>query len=524
MNLKISNNLPFKYVLLFVPILFIILSTYIRNQQGPYYQAFFLDPSYAYLMNSLNVVNGKPIGHTDHPGTTIQLLGGAVLKLDSLVAAIKGETESISMKVIKDPERYIKQINNILIYIVAITVFFFGFQIYLSTQQLGLAIISQAFPLTFWILLDHLPRLEPEPLLIACGYMLGTILVPVATDDLGETSSLPRAFIAGITVGIGLMTKVTFAPLLLFLLVFREKKAKILALIVLSVTIFILIIPIWERIPQFAKWLIRLAIYSGRFGYGDIGLPATSTLLGNAIDLIKNAPLIFCFIPVLLYLLLFIKRKLKFSSLYRLLIISFITLIICLAITIKHYAAHYIMQIIALSGFIFFIIALTFSFQKKIIFILSIICVFFINNAISQAEKNLEDINKFHDQQAKMQEAAIKYGCRTVNYYRSSSPQYALMFGNNFAGDIYRNDLFKLYPEYLSYNVWDQRFWDFHGPLNSQRTIELIKNSYLICLLGSWPLPYEGQPAVKIIEQIGQTNLYQFLGFNDQGLEAKTQK
>ena len=65
---------------------------------------------------------------------------------------------------------------------------------------------------------------------------------------------------------------------------------------------------------------------------------------------------------------------------------------------------------------------------------------------------------------------------------------------------------------------------NFHGPLNSQRTSELIQNSYSICLSGSAPLPYNGQPVVKIIEQKGQTKLYQFLGFSDQGLDAKIQK
>ena len=163
-------------------------------------------------------------------------------------------------------------------------------------------------------------------------------------------------------------------------------------------------------------------------------------------------------------------------------------------------------QIIALSGFILFIIALIFSFHIKNIFIFSIICVIFNSNTISQAAKKSEDFNKIHDRQAKMQEAATKYGCRTVSYYRSSSPQYALMFGNDFARGICGNNLFKLYPKFISYNIWRQKFNDFHGPLNSQRTIELIQNSYPICLSGSAPLPYKRQPVVKIIEQKDKLN------------------
>ena len=48
-----------------------------------------------------------------------------------------------------------------------------------------------------------------------------------------------------------------------------------------------------------------------------------------------------------------------------------------LGIILKHYQPHYTMQIIALSGFILFIIALIFSFQKKnyiYIYILNHMC------------------------------------------------------------------------------------------------------------------------------------------------------
>jgi hypothetical protein len=58
---------------------------------------------------------------------------------------------------------------------------------------------------------------------------------------------------------------------------------------------------------------------------------------------------------------------------------------------------------------------------------------------------------------------------------------------------------------------------NFHGPLNCQRPIALIQNSYPICHSGSAPLPYNGQQVVKIIEQKGQTKLYQFLGLVTKG-------
>jgi hypothetical protein len=518
-----SNNLPFKFVLLCIPVLFVILAINTRTLQGPYYQAYYLDPSYVYLMNSLSIVNGELPGHTDHPGTTVQLIGGLVLKVNALIGEFKGEDTSITIKVLQNPERYIEKISHVLLSIIAIAVFLFGLQVYLETKNLGLAIISQAFPLTFSTLLEHLPRLEPEPLLIASIYLLAATLVPIATGTAGKTSLQLRASIAGTIMGIGLVTKVTFTPLLLFLLVFHGKKAKLFAVIALVVSVIMLTIPIWDSIPRVVNWLIVLMIHSGHYGRGETGLPSVSILLSNGTSLFRAIPIIFCFIPLLLVSLFTVKKDAKFSGLYWLLVVSLLVLISCLAITIKHYSPHYVMQAIALSGFLLLIIVLSFSRKspKFFVFIISIMCGFLIYSALGQTKETLLSYQKQHNEHSWLQEVAQQYGCRTISYYRSSSPKYALQFGNNFARRIYHNDLIKLYPEHVSYSLQGKRFFDFQGPLTRSEVDDFLQDSNPICLLGTVPLPYNGQPAVEIVEKKGQTILYQFLGFNDHSLSNK---
>jgi len=52
----------------------------LRNANGPYWLSENLDPTYAYLLNSLDVANLHRPVHTDHPGTPIQVISGGVIK------------------------------------------------------------------------------------------------------------------------------------------------------------------------------------------------------------------------------------------------------------------------------------------------------------------------------------------------------------------------------------------------------------------------------------------------------------
>lgn len=501
-----------------VPVLFIIVAINTRNLQGPYHQAYFIDPSYVYLLNSLNIVNDELPGHTDHPGTTVQLLGGLVLKANVLIGEIKGKKIKITNKVLRNPERYINQISNVLIFILVISVFLFGLQVYRATKHLGLAIIAQMFPLTFTSLLTNLPRIQPEPLLVACTYLLAAILVPFATDTTNNTSSPLRAFMAGVIVAIGVVTKVTFAPLVLFLFVFYGNKAKLSAALAFICTISILTIPIWDSIPLVVNWLVGIMMHSGHYGHGEVGLPAASDLLSNSIRLLRAAPVIFVLIPLLVVSLFTAKKDAENSRITRLFAISLLVSFSCLVITIKHCGIRYLMPVMGLSSFFIFILAAPLSRKNLNIFICisSIICTLLLYKSTKESKASLVKFQKRHNEHSWLQKIAHQYGCRTASYYRSSSPKYALRFGNDFSRNIYNSDLMDLYPENLSYNIWEKRFYNFNGALSHSEVDDLLGQSTPVCLLGTVQLPFNGQPRVKILEKKGQSVLYQFLGFDEQ--------
>jgi len=497
-----------------IPILFIILFIVSRSWQGPYYQAFFSDPSYAYLMNSLNIFNGEIPGHTDHPGTTVQELGGFVLKIDSIFKDEQDKRANTTSKVLENPEAYIHIISYVLLSIVVTTIFLFGLQVYLATRHLGLAIISQMFPLTFSSLITHLPRLEPEPLLVGITYLLAAALVPVV-DAGNREFSLLRTFIVGIIMGFGVVTKVTFAPLLIFLFVIPGHKKKIFAIIALLSTVCILTIPIWSRLHRVMNWLTEIMIHSGHYGSGEKGLPSLHTLFDNTIDLIIVTPLLFLFI--LLFLILFYASKTNriTSNLDWVRTISLLVIVCSIVITIKHYSVHYLMPVIALSGFLIFLSIMSFPKEKRdilvsIIFILGITLIY---TATSKTKENLFTANKRHDSLAQLSKEAQKYGCRIINYYSSSSQEYALQFGNDFARKIYFKELQQLYPHHISYNIWNNKFENFRGPISDRELDDILHDTHSICLIGTVALQSWAQPKVKILAEMEQDKLYKFIGF-----------
>ena len=76
---KISKNL----ILSIFPILFIFLALNYKASIGEYYLGSYYDPSYSYLINSLNLsqFQGYGVGHFDHPGTPVQSIGAIVINI-----------------------------------------------------------------------------------------------------------------------------------------------------------------------------------------------------------------------------------------------------------------------------------------------------------------------------------------------------------------------------------------------------------------------------------------------------------
>jgi hypothetical protein len=444
-----------------------------------------------------------------------------VLKINSITDKIKGNEDNITIRVLTDPEHYIKKINNILICIVAISVFLFGSVVYKNTKRLDFAILAQAFPLSFSSLLENLPRLEPEPVLVASAYFLATIFVPLTTKQKDEVEHIWWfSLMTGIILGIGVVSKVTFIPLLLLIFILPKFRDIIFAIISFVVTVVILTIPIWSAIPRMIEWFTRLVTHTGRYGHGDAGFPLIPDLISNGISLYHTVPILFYFIPALLLISILDVIRKKPYKLNRVIIIIVFVLITQLIATIKHPSpsGHYLMPTMALSGFIILNILMNLP-QRYPYFLISIffiLCTISIGKAELATKNNLLKYQKVHNDFLILKRISKeKYCCRTADYYTSSSKEFALIFGNGYSQNNYRRELAKIYPDYISYNLWGKYFLSFKHHYSKKNKNLLFRNDENICLIGTKSLPFNGQPSVKMLDKRGVFKLYKYIGWNE---------
>lgn len=149
-----------KIIISILPICFIFYSIYLRKTEGPYY-AGFSDPSYIYLINSLNLAqfNGYGVGHIDHPGTPVQVFGAAVIRIIYLLKNLK---DSLSEDVIYNPEYYLTELNLFSSILNAIGIFILGFTLFILSKSLLLSLTFQLISFLSINLLESFSEFKPE--------------------------------------------------------------------------------------------------------------------------------------------------------------------------------------------------------------------------------------------------------------------------------------------------------------------------------------------------------------------------
>ena len=191
------------------------------------------DPEYCYLFNSLNILKFYVPFHIDHPGTTLQILGALVLSLRGAISNLSFSPSVIQTSVLLDPEAYLSVINLVLNGLIFTITFFSGMKLFHASNKLLPALTLQLSVLCFFSVHSALVRVSPEPLLIFAVLLLSLILIPEVFINQGETlrrANIIRPALAGIGLGFGIATKVTFFPLLLLLFIFDGLKKRLIVL------------------------------------------------------------------------------------------------------------------------------------------------------------------------------------------------------------------------------------------------------------------------------------------------------
>jgi len=282
--------LSLKYCsLLLIPLLTIVVAVKVRGVSTPYF-LFNYDPDYAYLFNSLSILDAVAPAHIHHPGTPVQLLGALIIKF---LHPFESNEQIIGM-VIENPEHYLVCISNVLIGLISVALFAAGTIFYRFTSRIVLSLLLQLSPLMFPVTIMSLGRVSPEPLLLYVSTTLVCLLILSLRFAHGiSKTKFAKAF--GWVSGFGVATKLTFIPIVFLpLTVLRSFKLCKTYTIYFFVGSFVFTLPFLfypKLYYSFLRWLLNLFLGSGIYGQGERTIINPDRFFSDLAHVVLDQPL-----------------------------------------------------------------------------------------------------------------------------------------------------------------------------------------------------------------------------------------
>ncbi|HYP54344.1 MAG TPA: hypothetical protein VEQ42_12425 [Pyrinomonadaceae bacterium] len=439
----------------------------LRDAGGRYWFQWNLDPSYPYLLNSLNVANLRRPFHTDHPGTTLQVAGAAVIRLSPLSSA----DQATARAVIADPEKYASRINGALIVFCALALLAAGLMARAAGGDLLTGLLAQAAPFLFLTSVQGLVGLRPEALLLAFSLLLAAVALLALRHDV-NAHARPFALAFGLLVGLGVATKLTFAPLALVpLVVLPRLRPRVEFCAATAVVFLVAVSPILapEHLRRMLGFVFGVATRTGFHGQGAAGVVGFGEYASNAAALLRAN--LFAFAPVALgalVVLLDVKRLFARDVRHKTLAALTVVQLVQLLVVAKHPNAHYLIPALGLAGCN---LALSYHVLRErvgrarfALVFLFLVAGLFVAYRQLDAALYLRNSLRASSREALELRARLEgeFAGRTrVEYWGASSPDFALKFGLEYNGGRYAELIEERRPGRFFYNLWTRQFSTF---------------------------------------------------------------
>jgi len=440
------------------------------------------DPDYIYLLNSLNILLDKGIGHYDHPGTTLQVLGSWIIKTSHLIRT--GTLANLQVDVLANPEFYLEAISKAVILINALLIFVIGATAHRLTKsywQSSLLQLSPFFAAT--ILNNSLTKVSPEILLLTAIL----ILIILILRTLGSTDHPKQHAIAFATViGFGIATKITFAPIALIpLFVLSKWKNRAFYLVMIPVAFVLFTLPIISAYRKFINWIFALFSHTGRYGTGKEAIIDPVVYFRNIVGAIQWVPafsIILALAIIGVFASLFaIKEKTNvYKTERRLLIGTILAQLFGILMVAKQPGTHYMIPLFLLSGLELFLLFRLIQynspsskariFSHLVVVIATVYALGITSFDVVRVHKMLsQEKNELYAIHAKLENDFHDYG--KIYYFRSSTPVNALKFGDALSLEANSNSLKNMYNDFYYYEIGQYKFfnWDKEVGLDELR-------------------------------------------------------
>ena len=384
-------------LILFATLILVSAHTCIKIAKGPH-NVFFYDPEYAYLKNSLLLLEGKGAHYIPCPGTTIQIIGAATILI--LHKIIDGDTElapsgSISLIMNKrrdgDMERvappgtiiaefYITAINYTFFSFFIITYIFTAyviFKFFHSYLLLFCFLISPYINLQQILFLTRVTADTPIPIL--CNLLI--LLCAYAAHEYKEKKHISDYLwlYAGLLTSVAFFTKILTLPVMIMTVLFAStKKSLYYYFLSLAMASAVFLCFIGDHVPQMFGWISGLIVHTGPYGTGEANFINPSSYFSSMADLLINNSILTITI-LFLAVSLFVYRN-GDSLLKKAIMACLISFIIVILTVSKQYRDYYLMTIYTLIPMSIYLAFQTYSGQIKKLLVIIFSCLIMINS------------------------------------------------------------------------------------------------------------------------------------------------
>lgn len=261
----------------------------LRSAGGPFWMEYSLDPDYFYLIDALYVARLEPPGTIYHPGFTLHVVGGIVLRLrHPLLGA-----EDLTAAVLADPEAHLRLLSSVVIAALALATLVVGIVARWATGSVLQAMVAEIGPFLSSLTLKNEFHFKPEAFLVLA--ILGSTALALATLRPGALDAHRFRFAVafGVVAGLGVATKITAAPVFILMPVFLLGTARAFAVAALAAALAFLLfaIPAGTNLTIFIDWIGRVIVAAGPHGQGLPTVVDIGAYPRDVLRMLNRAPL-----------------------------------------------------------------------------------------------------------------------------------------------------------------------------------------------------------------------------------------
>jgi hypothetical protein len=496
---------------LVIPSVFLVTVSEFTKAKGPQWLPPSFENPYAYLFNSLLLVKGREPMHIDHPGTTTQVFGAIILRASSGKSA-----DELITSALRDPEKQIRKLHQALLFLTALVLWLSPWITAVALRNLVIGLLIQ-IPclfsqtlLSYGILFGSDLMLVPFSVAAVCcctlliapksspqaqAVLVGSRTRPATDSSIRRTSFPFLAALTGLICALGIVTKLTFFPLIFISFLCCQSWRNLAAFTAAFVTgVVICLMPIHSQLLRLLTWAFSVGTHSGEYGTGAVGFAQPEVyfpFLGEFLQkepLVAIIPLASTFLVILLSLLSKKERSTNPVSWRTALPLFGIQLISFFVIAKESGPRYFIpLALTAALSLVLLFYALQTPNSPAIVRAIGWVALtgLLALGFKDFLQKTPATYANFCDQRVdqlrlyKHAKEITKEGVR-VDYLFSDSPEYAMCYGNGFAGRFFGAMLSRMFPNSLFFNVVTGQFETFTGYLAPEVVLSKYDHLYFL--------------------------------------------